>query len=759
MEEVFVMKNISKLVAAYVVAGCLATTMSAQQSDTLQFTLQQITVRENFPDERYSPLRIERIDRDEIDRRSLGATFPELLGGTAGVYATAETGSYGDARLNIRGFKQENIAVMLNGIPISGLTSSSMYWNNWLGLTDATYAVQLQKGVGGSWLADNSVGGTVNIVTLQPDRLDGGTAGITMTNYGLMKFYGSAASGTLASGWSLAANLSYTWGNNYVQATPVSVMAYMVSASKRFDSRNTLLLTALGSPERHGQRSQRLSADEVERYGVRYNKDWGLRGGRRFNLSLNNYFKPYFTAQHIFDNGATKISTSAYLAIASGGGRWNESKGAALTTFRGDDGQIDFASVESLNAASEGSVVVLSDYIAGHLQTGLLSKQEFRLSPHLRLETGAHYQYYSTHEREELTDLLGGDYWYEAWGANHQKQLGEGIRTLNGKEVHHATIYGSLNYRRGGLSLTAGVSLLHAEARRWDRYNYADDIWSRWARGTGYTAKAGILWRATPHSTFYANAAAYSRVPYTGVWFSSGSNAINRGVENEQNRIAEAGYRLWFERGSIEITGYYALWHNKSILSNRYIPTDGDTYKFMITGLDARHAGVEVDGRWRITKQLEVALSASLADWRWLNDVDATVYDPYTEQPAATVNVYCRNLPVGDAPQTQAILKLDYRPTEDWYAAIEANYSRRLYADFEPSSRSNPDDRALPYRLPDRVVVNARGGWRWFSVGVDNLFDLKYIERGLDGADHSLATFRGYWGFGRTFNFAVRLAF
>ena len=36
-----------------------------------------------------------------------------------------------------------------------------MYWNNWMGLADATYAVQVQKGVGASLLSDGSVGGSV----------------------------------------------------------------------------------------------------------------------------------------------------------------------------------------------------------------------------------------------------------------------------------------------------------------------------------------------------------------------------------------------------------------------------------------------------------------------------------------------------------------------------------------------------------------------------------------------------------------------
>ena len=132
-------------------------------TDTL--TLQEVTVKASFSNPNNSPLRLATIGGETLKSRATVRTYPELLKGIPGVYATAETGSYGDAKFNIRGFGQENIAVLLNGIPISGLTSGNMFWNNWMGLADATYAIQLQKGVGSSMLSDGSVGGSMNIIT------------------------------------------------------------------------------------------------------------------------------------------------------------------------------------------------------------------------------------------------------------------------------------------------------------------------------------------------------------------------------------------------------------------------------------------------------------------------------------------------------------------------------------------------------------------------------------------------------------------
>ncbi|MBR7157251.1 MAG: Plug domain-containing protein [Bacteroidales bacterium] len=106
--------------------------------DSTALLLEQITVSAGLKNERNSPLRLQSVDDSQIRAKAVGRTYPELLRDIPGIYSTAETGSYGDAKINIRGFKQENISVLLNGIPISGLTTGNMFWNNWLGLTDAT---------------------------------------------------------------------------------------------------------------------------------------------------------------------------------------------------------------------------------------------------------------------------------------------------------------------------------------------------------------------------------------------------------------------------------------------------------------------------------------------------------------------------------------------------------------------------------------------------------------------------------------------
>ena len=315
-------------------------TRLGDEADTTAILLDEITVSAGIQNKRSSPLRLTSIDEKQIKIKSAGKTFPELLKEVPGVFATAETGSFGDAKINIRGFQQENISVLLNGIPISGLTSGSMFWNNWLGLTDATSTIQLQKGIGASMLSDNSVGGTINIITKSPLIEPSFEVGYSYTDYQLSKGYFSYNSGEIGNGWGISLTGSYLWGHGYVECTDASAGAYMLSISKRINERHSLLFTALGGPERHQQRSQRITYAEMEQYGRSYSKNWGFyRDGNgktvQKNISENNYFKPYFTLNHFFTNNDNlKINSAVYMAIGNGGGVWTESKGQRIISYQ-----------------------------------------------------------------------------------------------------------------------------------------------------------------------------------------------------------------------------------------------------------------------------------------------------------------------------------------------------------------------------------------------------------------------------------------
>jgi hypothetical protein len=131
--------------------------------------------------DRQTPVAKSTIKAAEIQDKLGSQEFPELLNNTPSVYATKSGGGFGDSRITIRGFAQENIAVLINGVPVNDMENGKVYWSNWAGLSDVTTAMQVQRGLGSSKLAISSVGGTINIITKTTDLEEGGSVASYLT--------------------------------------------------------------------------------------------------------------------------------------------------------------------------------------------------------------------------------------------------------------------------------------------------------------------------------------------------------------------------------------------------------------------------------------------------------------------------------------------------------------------------------------------------------------------------------------------------
>ncbi len=114
---------------------------------------------------RKTPVAFSTVDNKTINEQLGSQELPEVLKMTPGVYSTKQGGGVGDARINVRGFDQQNIAVLINGVPVNDMENGKVYWSNWAGLGDAVESIQVQRGLGASRLAINAIGGTMNMIT------------------------------------------------------------------------------------------------------------------------------------------------------------------------------------------------------------------------------------------------------------------------------------------------------------------------------------------------------------------------------------------------------------------------------------------------------------------------------------------------------------------------------------------------------------------------------------------------------------------
>ena len=142
---------------------------------------------------------------------------------------------------NVRGFEQNNIAVMINGVPVNDMESGWVYWSNWAGLADVTNKMQVQRGLGASKLAIPAVGGTINILTNAAEfkRVEMLVLILEMMATQSMLH---PSSGLNDKGFAATMQLTYTKGNGYVQGTNFNAYSYFLSSTYNINKNKGFLL-------------------------------------------------------------------------------------------------------------------------------------------------------------------------------------------------------------------------------------------------------------------------------------------------------------------------------------------------------------------------------------------------------------------------------------------------------------------------------------------------------------------------------------
>lgn len=225
------------------------------QMETDAVMLKDVVITSSVAVARKTPVAVSTITPVFIEEKLGTQEFPEVLKSTPGVYVTKDGGGYGDAQTRVRGFDSENVAMMINGVPMNGMENQKVYWSNWAGLSDVTSSMQVQRGLGASKVSSPAVGGSINIITKSTDAKKGGFVSYSMGNDGYNKMLFSVSSGLSKDGWAFTLLGGKTWGDGYIQGTDFEGYNYFASLSKRFNDNHQLTLSAFGAPQWHNQRN------------------------------------------------------------------------------------------------------------------------------------------------------------------------------------------------------------------------------------------------------------------------------------------------------------------------------------------------------------------------------------------------------------------------------------------------------------------------------------------------------------------------
>ena len=478
-------------------------------------TLSEVEVVGDVARTRETPVAFTNIPAIKVQEELASQDIPMILNATPGVYATQQGGGDGDARINIRGFNQRNVAVMLDGIPVNDMENGWVYWSNWFGLDVVMRYTQVQRGLGASKLAIPSVGGTINIATKGIEEKRMITAKQEVGNNGYLRTSFGFNSGRMKKGWGVTMAGSYKRGNGYVDQTWTEGWFYFLRVDKELGN-HLVSVTAMGAPQEHGQRRYKRHIATYDRefakeagmtdtwidslsnlglpidMGLRYNPNWGylerinvvegdtIYPGRQPESTAYNYYhKPMFSLRDFWRaSDKLYISNILYLSMGNGGG------GSFSTTPVFDQKtyqqnlQSEYNSNKNLtppyfNKEQESSEI-MRNAVNNHIWYGLLSTFDYKINDQFEVSGGVDLRSYKGEHYREVADLFGGKFYTDDGNQNEsdtiKKYEGDKIGYNNDGLVRWGGLFGQVKYSRGNLTAFLNLTGSYTGYKRIDYF-------------------------------------------------------------------------------------------------------------------------------------------------------------------------------------------------------------------------------------------------------------------------------------------------
>ena len=827
--------------------------------------LNEVEVIADIAKERMTPVAATTISATYIEQNLGNQEFPEILRNTPSVYVTKEGGGFGDSRINVRGFEQNNIAVMINGVPVNDMETGWVYWSNWSGLADVTNKMQVQRGLGASKLAIPAVGGTINILTNAAEFKKGGNVSTSIGNDGYTKYSTSLSSGLLDNGLAATMQLTHTKGNGYIDGTDFKAYSYFISANYNISQKQRISATVTGAPQMHNRRSIHNNYDNVFlstfrcpvndsidnlSRGIKFNPGWGYLDGKVFSWRKNFYHKPKAFINHYLNfSSYTKLKTAFYISTGNGGGTSARGRGlqndnvdnwSGYDSFHGfgigvhdSSGQVMFDSIiaynngdyvaafggynnepdtvrDDLQGGQTGDGWIRTASVNKHIWYGAISTLEHNINENLSFVGGIDIRYYVGEHYRKVENLLGNGTYLSSFDMNNASNFidyesgssfgsfseNSYLNNNNNLLYHNDGIvkwlgaFGQIEYSNDKFSFFSSLSLSNQGFKRIDYFNYLDDDslqTTDWQIFNGGTFKTGFNFNVNQSSRIFVNTGYFSKQPIFNNIFLNYQNDINTNAKNQTVRAFEIGYSYFNKLIDFDLNAYYTEWNDRQY-SRRFAPPLGhpryDVF-YLFYGISQTHKGLEGEINVNLSEKISMSGMVSFGDWVYTNNINSrsTILDAFgnfTADSSDSVKIlYAKGLKVGDAAQVTYSLTLKFRPFKNFSINTTYYVADELYAPYNIWDPQYYEVGGQVTKLP--IYGIARIGLYYrrkindnflsFRFNVNNMFNTLYLaELNTNTLDENNNLYRpdqpefytrnkGYFGFGRTWNFGVKLSF
>ena len=782
-----------------------------------QFTL-SVTVLSDRVRERETPVAFTNINKEQMKFNLGSRDIPLVMNTTPSVFATDLGGGAGDARINVRGFNQRNIGIMINGIPINDMENGWVYWSNWDGLGDATSSIEMQRGLSAVNLATPSIGGTMNIITDPTQHKAGAFFQNELGTGGFSKQTMFGHTGLVDGKFALSFGGVRKVGNGHADKVWTDAWAYYLGMAYQLNSDNRLELYAMGAPQQHGQRrwalntatfSHELARDlgfpdealndpRLREQGLLYNSNWagvstaydGLQWQRSYwnndinqrydassiNESVNYFHKPLVNLNWYSQfSDVFSLYSTIYYSGGQGGGSgtfgslnyntsllqrvvdWNSTIEENMNSIVFDDpygtGDSSFYAIttDRRNDPNYNRSGILRNSVNNQWTLGAISKAYWKASNTLNTSFGIDVRRAVIDHYREVRDLLGNDFYhyngneFES-GTQYFKKLGDRIDYDNTNIVSWLGGYIQAEWTKDIYTVygTAGYTMI--------KYDYVDHFRMDDSGGeltldpdwlSGYQFKGGASFRTSDNVQLYVNGGYVSKVPVFDGVISDWNSTLIEDPKNEIFISFELGANTNFLQKELTLNGnlYFTDWSDR--VDNRNPSGTDDLVRLF--DVSSRHMGVELQGAWQPVRFFRLDAAFSYGIWEYTDDVNGVYI--FNDFPDSTVeqNAYIKDLKVGDAPQTQLAASITIFPVQGMQAQLLWRSYSNYYSQFDPVSRSNPDDREQTWQIPAYNLLELHFAYGLPSqvLGLDvtlfahvfNLTNELYVQDAIDNSE------------------------
>ena len=631
-----------------------------------------------------TPVAYTTVGKEELEFRLGSQDVPMALNTTPSVYATQQGGGAGDARINVRGFNQRNVAVMINGVPQNDMENGWVYWSNWDGVGDATSSIQMQRGLSAVNLATPSIGGTMNIITDPAAQEKGGKFKQEVGEGGFLKTTLNYNSGLIGDKLAVSGTIVRKTGDGFIDGTWTDAWAYYLGTSYAISDDQRVELYAIGAPQRHGQNlykqniatySQEL-AGSIDGYddsayvagnkfeteaGRFFNQNWapvdasykgkqywymyGANITDRYNPNLLNerenfFHKPLVNLNHFYDiNEDVRLSSVLYWSGGSGGGTGTYGSVSRKPAVEGNqwwasspwmwdwNAEIaqNSANVDSAWSETENrSTGILRNSINRQDTYGLISKLNYDVSDELEVQIGIDWRTAGIEHAREVRDLLGGDYYVDYADDNAPDgkvvRLGDEIAYHNSTTVDWFGGFVQGNYTADKLNVYGMGGLSSIKYSYQDHFTVANEVVKADAIST-FQVKGGAMYDVDDNVSVFANTGYVQKPPIMdNVIYYDGTVASD--PSNESFISSEAGVNFSSDNFAVKVSAYNTDWKDRNLTKS--VTTgqgdSGDTDVIFLSGINQKHQGLEIEGSMKLNDMIRLNGAVSFGNWKFDGD-------------------------------------------------------------------------------------------------------------------------------------------